>query len=53
MLIRGVEFDIQLLPGARPISRTPYRMAPAELDGRAKEAVARVVGCHGLRSGIE
>ncbi|XP_075473362.1 uncharacterized protein LOC142504371 [Primulina tabacum] len=26
-----VEFEINLVPGAAPISKTPYRMAPAEL----------------------
>nr|XP_027075952.1 uncharacterized protein LOC113699803 [Coffea arabica] len=28
---REVEFKIDLVPGAAPISKTPYRMAPAEL----------------------
>ncbi|XP_073022767.1 uncharacterized protein [Primulina eburnea] len=28
---REVEFGIELMPGTSPISRTPYRMAPAEL----------------------
>ena len=28
---REVEFVIETVPGAEPISRTPYRMAPAEL----------------------
>ncbi|XP_071900882.1 uncharacterized protein [Coffea arabica] len=28
---REIEFKIDLLPGASPISKTPYRMAPAEL----------------------
>ncbi|XP_027158420.1 uncharacterized protein LOC113760043 [Coffea eugenioides] len=28
---REVEFKIDLMPGTAPISRTPYRMAPAEL----------------------
>ncbi|XP_073152763.1 uncharacterized protein [Henckelia pumila] len=28
---REVEFEIQLEPGAAPISKAPYRMAPAEL----------------------
>ena len=28
---REIEFVIELAPGAEPISRTPYRMAPAEL----------------------
>ncbi|XP_071900995.1 uncharacterized protein [Coffea arabica] len=28
---REVEFEVNLCPGASPISKTPYRMAPAEL----------------------
>ncbi|KAJ4748698.1 polyprotein [Rhynchospora pubera] len=28
---REVEFGIELLPGTTPISKTPYRMAPAEM----------------------
>ena len=28
---REVEFKIELMPGTMPISKTPYRMAPAEL----------------------
>lgn len=29
---RELEFGIELMPGVKPISRTPYRMAPFELD---------------------
>ena len=29
--LREVEFAIDLVPGSYPISKTPYRMAPAEL----------------------
>ena len=29
--LREVEFAIKLVPGSQPISKTPYRMAPAEL----------------------
>ncbi|MCI66409.1 hypothetical protein A2U01_0087667, partial [Trifolium medium] len=29
--VREVEFFIELHPGTRPISESPYRMAPAEL----------------------
>ena len=29
---RQVEFQIDLIPGAAPIARTPYRLAPAELQ---------------------
>ena len=28
---REIEFTIELVPGTTPISKTPYRMAPAEL----------------------
>nr|GFD63637.1 putative reverse transcriptase domain-containing protein [Tanacetum cinerariifolium] len=27
-LVREVEFNIDLIPGAEPISKAPYRMAP-------------------------
>nr|GFB03926.1 putative reverse transcriptase domain, aspartic peptidase domain protein [Tanacetum cinerariifolium] len=30
-LVREVEFNIELIPGAEPISKAPYRMAPVEL----------------------
>nr|GFC93506.1 putative reverse transcriptase domain-containing protein [Tanacetum cinerariifolium] len=30
-LVREVEFNIELIPGTEPISKTPYRMAPIEL----------------------
>nr|GFD31617.1 putative reverse transcriptase domain, aspartic peptidase domain protein [Tanacetum cinerariifolium] len=29
--VREVEFNIELIPGAEPISKNPYRMAPIEL----------------------
>nr|GEY67386.1 retrotransposon protein, putative, Ty3-gypsy subclass [Tanacetum cinerariifolium] len=29
--VREVEFNIELIPGSKPISRAPYRMAPIEL----------------------
>nr|GFC94963.1 putative reverse transcriptase domain, aspartic peptidase domain protein [Tanacetum cinerariifolium] len=29
--VRKVEFSIELIPGAEPISKAPYRMAPIEL----------------------
>ncbi|GKF09999.1 hypothetical protein Tco_0044223 [Tanacetum coccineum] len=28
---REIEFGIELIPGAEPISKAPYRMAPVEL----------------------
>nr|GEY18521.1 hypothetical protein [Tanacetum cinerariifolium] len=30
-LAREIEFGIELIPGAKPISKAPYRMAPVEL----------------------
>nr|GFC52008.1 uncharacterized protein [Tanacetum cinerariifolium] len=30
-LVREVEFSIELIPRAEPISKAPYRMAPTEL----------------------
>ena len=30
---REIEFEIELLPGAAPISKAPYRMAPTKLKG--------------------
>nr|GEV56011.1 putative reverse transcriptase domain-containing protein [Tanacetum cinerariifolium] len=30
-LVREVKFSIELIPGAEPISKAPYRMAPIEL----------------------
>ncbi|GJZ17592.1 putative reverse transcriptase domain-containing protein [Tanacetum coccineum] len=29
---REIEFGIELIPGAEPISKAPYRMAPVEID---------------------
>nr|GFC65127.1 hypothetical protein F511_12307 [Tanacetum cinerariifolium] len=29
--VREVEFNIELIPGEKPISKAPYRMAPVEL----------------------
>nr|GFD42463.1 putative reverse transcriptase domain, aspartic peptidase domain protein [Tanacetum cinerariifolium] len=29
--VREVEFNVELIPGAEPISKAPYRMAPVEL----------------------
>nr|GFD41857.1 putative reverse transcriptase domain, aspartic peptidase domain protein [Tanacetum cinerariifolium] len=29
--VREVKFSIELIPGAEPISKAPYRMAPIEL----------------------
>ncbi|KAJ0902099.1 putative nucleotidyltransferase, Hydrolase [Helianthus annuus] len=40
---RQVEFQIELAPGAAPIARAPYRLAPTEL-GRTVEAATRALG---------
>nr|GEZ68033.1 putative reverse transcriptase domain, aspartic peptidase domain protein [Tanacetum cinerariifolium] len=29
--VREVEFNIEVIPGSKPISKAPYRMAPVEL----------------------
>nr|GFB10974.1 reverse transcriptase domain-containing protein [Tanacetum cinerariifolium] len=29
--IRPVEFQIDLIPGAAPVARAPYRLAPSEM----------------------
>nr|GFB27584.1 putative reverse transcriptase domain-containing protein [Tanacetum cinerariifolium] len=29
--VRQVEFQIDLIPGAAPVARTPYRLAPSEM----------------------
>ncbi|KAL5540682.1 hypothetical protein UlMin_043334 [Ulmus minor] len=34
---REIEFEIELLPGSQPISKAPYRMAPAELQELKKQ----------------
>ena len=34
---REVEFGIDLIPGSHPISKAPYRMAPAELEELKKQ----------------
>ncbi|GKD33619.1 putative reverse transcriptase domain-containing protein, partial [Tanacetum coccineum] len=31
-LVRQVEFQIDLIPGATPVARTPYRLAPSEMQ---------------------
>nr|GFA03146.1 putative reverse transcriptase domain-containing protein [Tanacetum cinerariifolium] len=36
-LIRPVEFQIYLVPGAAPVARAPYRLAPSEMKKLAKQ----------------
>ncbi|GJU77919.1 zinc finger, CCHC-type, retrotransposon gag domain protein [Tanacetum coccineum] len=42
--IRDVEFNIELIPGAEPISKAPYRMAPNELKRIDKGSITGMVG---------
>ncbi|GJR13821.1 putative reverse transcriptase domain-containing protein [Tanacetum coccineum] len=38
--IRGIEFRIELIPGAMPVAKSPYRLTPSELEelsGQLKE----------------
>ncbi|GJX82994.1 putative reverse transcriptase domain-containing protein [Tanacetum coccineum] len=41
--VRQVEFQIDLIPGATPVARTPYRLAPSEMQELSTYAT-RVVG---------
>nr|XP_017239592.1 PREDICTED: uncharacterized protein LOC108212378 [Daucus carota subsp. sativus] len=34
---REIEFSIELIPGAEPVSKAPYRMAPVEMKELAKQ----------------
>ncbi|GKG27793.1 hypothetical protein Tco_0406120, partial [Tanacetum coccineum] len=34
---RKVEFCIDLIPGATPVARTPYRLAPSEIKELSKQ----------------
>nr|GFD42433.1 putative reverse transcriptase domain-containing protein [Tanacetum cinerariifolium] len=36
-LIRPVEFQIDLVPGAAPVARAPYRLAPSEMKELAEQ----------------
>ncbi|GKF49690.1 hypothetical protein Tco_0142941, partial [Tanacetum coccineum] len=36
-LVRQVEFQIDLIPGATPIARAPYRLAPSEMQELSDE----------------
>ena len=40
---RDVEFTVELVPGAAPISKTPYRMAPVELQ-ELKDQLQELLG---------
>ena len=42
-LKRNIDFTIELVPGAAPVSKTPYRMSTPE-DNRTEDATTGVVG---------
>nr|GEZ73413.1 putative reverse transcriptase domain-containing protein [Tanacetum cinerariifolium] len=49
--VREVEFNIELIPGAEPISKAPYRMAPVELKELKDQFVAflgHIVSAEGI-----
>ncbi|GJV79824.1 reverse transcriptase domain-containing protein [Tanacetum coccineum] len=46
--VRQVEFQIDLIPGATPVARTPYRLAPSEmqeLSNQLQELADREIVC--------
>ncbi|XP_075485291.1 uncharacterized protein LOC142525011 [Primulina tabacum] len=48
---REVEFEIDLVPGAAPISKAPYRMAPAELK-ELKEQLQELLDKRQIRPSV-
>ncbi|GJR93025.1 putative reverse transcriptase domain-containing protein [Tanacetum coccineum] len=45
--IREIEFRIELIPGATPVAKSPYRLAPSELEelsGQLKELQDKYLG---------
>jgi hypothetical protein len=48
---REIEFSIDLIPGATPISKAPYRMAPAELK-ELKTQIQELLGKGFIRPSI-
>ena len=48
---REVEFSIDLLPGIGPISKAPYRMAPAEMK-ELKEQLEELLGLGFIRPSV-
>ncbi|GJT27613.1 putative reverse transcriptase domain-containing protein [Tanacetum coccineum] len=52
--IQEIEFRIELIPGAMPVAKSPYRLAPSELEelsGQLKELQDKVFSKIDLRSG--
>ena len=48
---REVEFEIELVPGAGPISITPYRMSPLEM-AELKAQLEELLGKHFIRPSV-
>lgn len=48
---REVEFEIDLIPGAEPISKAPYRMAPPELK-ELKEQLQELLDRKFIRTSV-
>ncbi|GJW70108.1 putative reverse transcriptase domain-containing protein [Tanacetum coccineum] len=49
---RQVEFRIDLVPGATPVARAPYRLAPSEMKELAEQLVqflGHVIDCRGVK----
>nr|GEV83845.1 putative reverse transcriptase domain, ribonuclease H-like domain, aspartic peptidase domain protein [Tanacetum cinerariifolium] len=40
--VRQVEFQIELVPGAEPVSRAPYRLAPSEMHELSKPTTRKL-----------
>ncbi|GJS46354.1 putative reverse transcriptase domain-containing protein [Tanacetum coccineum] len=40
--VRQVEFQIDLIPGAAPVARTPYRLAPSEMQERTCKIISEL-----------
>nr|GEY57344.1 hypothetical protein [Tanacetum cinerariifolium] len=48
--VREIEFRIELIPGGTPVAKSPYRLAPSELEelsGQLKELQDKEVKFHG------
>lgn len=42
---RQIEFQIELIPGAAPVTRAPYRLAPSELEELSKQLTEKEFIC--------
>ncbi|KAD4180415.1 hypothetical protein E3N88_29006 [Mikania micrantha] len=54
--VRSVEFRIDLIPGATPVAKSPYRLAPSkmqELSNRLQELLDKGLERAGTEQGLE